>query len=900
MANQLLDILHRQPAKQDQPSYAYIWQKHGANRFRTEWFEVGEPLPPYHPDVDTYFGVHPCKSIPTKNRQGQPAPPHHIRGKIEDVASIACLFAEFDLHTKADEQAPPPPAGLPAAVAAPGEDGEGKEALLAHVRSIDPAPSCIVDSGGGYHAYWFLDHAVPATPAVQRAQAAHTNRLASHPTFPADPASKDLARVLRLPSWRSQDGTEHSSLNHKYDPPRPVTIVSLEPDRTYPLATLTAAASAGPTFTVTFTPEGPRGLGEPEIVTVADIKTYVTHAVSREFTRVRRSTEGTRNTNLNQAAFAIGRYIDAADLDIEYLAQQLLNAALQVGLDRSEAVTTLARALAAGQEDPVIFRVPEDVIEDFATATSVPERIALRKELTTMLAPADATVKEAYLDAAKQAGMGGKTSLAKSISQSRATDADVRDQFLDAHPNISYHPALEWMTYQAGYYTEVPEATVKRLVASTINDADRSTLTAARVDSITKLVYWEVCRPIDAWDQADLVVCSNGTLDLSPGQPIKLRPHRRDDWSTHNVSYDYPSTPLTQLSQSCPNFLKVTSRLPPGLAAFLQEYVGYCLTSDTRHDIMIWLVGRPGSGKSTLVRGILTALGNHATMLSLRELNRSRFALNAISGKTLIYGTDVGTDFADNTEALNTLVSGDPIRVEAKYSNPVEMRPTAKVLWAMTRMPQLRDPDDGLFRRVQVIHIPPLPPQDADPDLRLAVEQEGPGILQWAIAGLKRLRARGRFDVPSAVRDWTIRYRDDQDKTGHFVHDCLSPYLDKDGNPAPYISPVTLTAIGLAPGEELHLLGPESLGAGPEAKDLARASDAYRAYREWCKINGYNPLGKYKMYDDLRRLGVGVEAIHSQQRLTTHGLRPKSDWDPEHKTFTITTGDGSTTITGGL
>ncbi len=896
-ARQLLDLLHRPPGEGAQgPAYCYIWQKvRGQQAGRTLWYEVGEEFPPFQESADLYFSVHPCKGIPTHNQRGKPAPPYRVRGKIEDIASVAAIFAEFDVHADA---APPAP-GLPTA-------GETSKAdLLDYILALDPAPSVVVDSGGGFHAYWLLSAPVKASRLAIELQANWVRWLAAPPSAPsnpsrpylADPASKDLARVLRLPG----------TFNHKYDPPRPVQIVHWRPDLTYSTSELRASlplnrpgsgsgSGSGQIFSISFNhpaatthPTTGASTADLQIVTVADVRQYMTRILRQELRRVRTASEGDRNNALNQAAFALGRYVDAAGLNAEALASRLLDAALSVKLPRREAAQTIQAALDAGMEEmpPLVFRTPEDIIEDAAQVDSPQALIALRREFARVLSTADTTARDTWAEAAKEAGLGGKTILQQAIKDSRPTDADVRDLVLEQHPNLVYHPALEWMHYDQGAWEPTPDHTVKRWIMNSLDEVDRPSLTSSRVESVANLLFWSTCRELENWDQRDIVVCTNGTIDLDPTRPLKLRPHRRDDYSTHRVEY---ALPKGHFAQQCPAFLKVVSRLPEPEVQFLQEYIGYCLTRDTRHDVMVWIVGRPGSGKSTLIRGILTALGGHATMVSLRELARSRFALNNIVGKTLIYGTDVGTDFLSNTDVLNALVSGDPIRVEAKYANAFEILPTAKVLWAMTKKPALSDPDDGLFRRVQLITMPPLPSDQADPNIRVQVEQEGPGILAWAIQGLLRLRQRGHFLIPKSVRAHTTAYRDDMDKTQHFASDCLQVIPPDQRANAPVVnSPADASAGAIA------------AAARPAPGEPVRAAAVYAAYKAWCKISGYNALGRNKFYEELRRLDVDLGSRSSGQAhlvCFSHQLLPRSEWDLEAIQFEITDSESGKTVKG--
>jgi hypothetical protein len=159
-------------------TYAYLWR---SSDKQSRYFAVGTATPAAtSPNV--YFGVHPV----TTRR------PAHERGRIEDVAAVNCLFAEFDC-----------------------KDFGSKDAIREHLEARAMLwPSVIVDSGGGWHCYWLLDQPhILRNDADRKAAAALQARFVL--AIGGDPGAKDLARVLRLPG----------TLNAKYDPPRPVEII---------------------------------------------------------------------------------------------------------------------------------------------------------------------------------------------------------------------------------------------------------------------------------------------------------------------------------------------------------------------------------------------------------------------------------------------------------------------------------------------------------------------------------------------------------------------------------------------------------------------------------------------------------------------------------------------------
>lgn len=75
---------------------------------------------------------------------------------------------------------------------------------------------------------------------------------------------------------------------------------------------------------------------------------YVEAALRSAIEHITGAGEGTRNTILNQEAFALCRFVRNGNLSTHALAEALAAAALQAGLPAREVATTLASALCAG------------------------------------------------------------------------------------------------------------------------------------------------------------------------------------------------------------------------------------------------------------------------------------------------------------------------------------------------------------------------------------------------------------------------------------------------------------------------------------------------------------------------------------------------------------------------
>ena len=182
------------------------WWRDGDKK--SSWWPVGKPTNPAPTKRNLYFGVNPSREIPAADD------PANVRSRIETIAAINTLFAEFDAK----------------------DFTGGKPAALAHVHGLGNAPSVIIDSGGGYHCYWLLaDPFIIATDADrQRAralQAAWVNHVGS------DGGAKDLARVLRVPGTKNY--------KPEYGPNFPtVAIISADLARLYTVADLDMTTQA--------------------------------------------------------------------------------------------------------------------------------------------------------------------------------------------------------------------------------------------------------------------------------------------------------------------------------------------------------------------------------------------------------------------------------------------------------------------------------------------------------------------------------------------------------------------------------------------------------------------------------------------------------------------------------
>ena len=258
----------------------------------------------------------------------------------------------------------------------------------------------------------------------------------------------------------------------------------------------------------------------------------------------------------------------------------------------------------------------------------------------------------------------------------------------------------------------------------------------------------------------EYIAVENGLLDLDAylrGQPDVLQ-HHTPEWFTP-VCLPYAFDPAAV----CPrwtDFIEWMFKQDRELIQFVQEWFGYCLVVDHSQHTFVMVVGDGANGKSVLLDTLKNLVGRENCSSVALESFEGRFDLSMTVGKLINVVAEVG-DVAKLPEGkLKAFVAGDAMTFDRKHRDPLQVNPTARLVFATNKLPKFADRSDGIWRR-----FVPLPceatiaPQDQNRALAKELCEELPGILNWALKGLQSLRARGFFVVPKASKSLLAEHR---------------------------------------------------------------------------------------------------------------------------------------------
>jgi putative DNA primase/helicase len=263
----------------------------------------------------------------------------------------------------------------------------------------------------------------------------------------------------------------------------------------------------------------------------------------------------------------------------------------------------------------------------------------------------------------------------------------------------------------------------------------------------------------------------NGTLDLNTGE---LHAHRFDDLLTKitGVTYDPDAR--------CPRWDSFLEEVIPDLEvrAFLQRSLGLALTDITREQCLWFLYGRGRNGKTTLLNAVRHVLGDYgsstkaSTLMIKQHGDDKRNDIAVLRGTRFVSATET-EDGQRMAEALIKEMTGeDPVTARLLYAEFFSFHPTFKIFLAANHKPIISGVDLAIWRRIHLVPFEQtIPEEKVDGLLPVALQAEGPGILNWLIAGYRAYVERG-LQVPQAVRAATAAYRHESDPLADFLEDA--------------------------------------------------------------------------------------------------------------------------------
>ena len=155
-----------------------------------------------------------------------------------------------------------------------------------------------------------------------------------------------------------------------------------------------------------------------------------------------------------------------------------------------------------------------------------------------------------------------------------------------------------------------------------------------------------------------------------------------------------------------------------------------------------------------------------------------QFGLQSIIDKTVNISAEneIKDSNGVNTENLKAVISGDNITIDIKHKEPIDYKPICKLIFLVNSLPNTSDLTHGYFRKILIVPFNrKFEGKDKDVNLFEKIKKmEMSGILNWALEGLKRLRANDyKFTESRAINEVLDKYQEEQNPVIRFVQDMF-------------------------------------------------------------------------------------------------------------------------------
>jgi putative DNA primase/helicase len=769
-----------------------------------------------------------------------------------------------------------------------------------------PAPTYVVDSGGGLQVYWVLTKRVDAE--TWKAYAQKLKALAKRLGMLADPSrTADIASVLRIPG----------TLNHKYDPPRPVTLTEAAEqfiERDDMLSAIDAAhARLCGAPAVIAVPSRPSAQGEaaatygsPNLDKLGsalavlppdcDEATWKLHRLAPLARAAREHPEmapdlrklamdwssgalrgepskawvtpGNTNGLTGEAAFE-GQWTrflnDTHNGNTASLGTIYFHAREAGWDDRSddfEVIDTESEEDAASSSlaqaqltiDALLVKVQDG---DFA-APLEPENLAA---LSVLYGADQAAYQRARIKlkkANRQVPLG-------------AIDREMRTRVGDNGAAPTHHGYAKtlikgltvtgWKPISHGGELYVVDPATKLWVRKDLGKLAK--LVAEKHDALDNCTRRSDYNGI-AQHAVTLIADDNFFAEAPVGLACPGGFHRIDDGQVK-------LEPLTPAHRQRVQLPFTPAQLPtPQFDAFLhetfasktagEEHEQICVLQEIAGAVMLGLMprhqkavmfydpfGRSGKGTfERILRGLVPSI--FVTAVSPFCWHREYFAVALLGSRLNVVG-----ELPDNepipAAMFKSVIGGDLITGRNPTHRPVSFTNEAAHLFMSNHLINSRDQSEAFFARWLLVEFPNSRLRSGlplDPGLaERIVAAEMPGIAHWALTGAMRLLNSGAFSTSSVHDRLMARWRRCNSSLEEFIHECCS-------------------------------LGPKD----DNAFKVGRA-ELYREYASWCEDSGRKPFAKSRVKELLEHnIGLGITWAKLNGYEIFRGVRMKPSGAP--------------------
>jgi hypothetical protein len=661
-------------------------------------------------------------------------------------------------------------------------DGEpGRDEVLRQLARLRYLPSATVFSGNGVHAYWLFKEPMPTQGSIERIEAA-LRQLADH--VAGDLPVCEVARVLRMPG-------SHNTKNGAWNE---VEITSFDPERRYELDDLE------------------EWLSEVSPIMLRKKREHALPAGETDFFAEYARQHGIKAPIDVEARLAAMMFMGGEDSSIHQTQLAVSAALLNKGVPVDEVVAILMDATrrAAGEysarwnwprEERKIRGMCATWLKKHPPEERKPKP-APKAELRSIEGGVTRSVPPQQDQEQQQVASGGaqvipmpasKSAIARKSEQHITLGQAVLAHMRSQGEEIIRTKDGTWFFTGGIWCLRVEDDWVKVRI--------EQACVGLGFKSVTKLINethnWIERRPElwrddeIRWDQHGKIPTRSGLVDPPTGA---LEPARPDHFCTWRVEVDYDP------AVACPWWETMIADLfgdreaaeRAALIRVVQEVIGAALIDKKSRAlskaIVFWGIvfwGIENLGKSGPLDVIAGLFGGQVIGASIGSIEGTHGMMPFTRRLPWVLHEAFGGQWHFSAN-VKSIITQEPVSINIKNGPVVTQVVRAPIFWATNFQPQFKEATRAIVSRMIIIEVSrrfdeKKPIGAAAEALRrgftkpgeLIVATELPGLLNWAIAGLRRALERGSIETTDSIDETADAIHRDSNLVVGFLDECI-------------------------------------------------------------------------------------------------------------------------------
>jgi P4 family phage/plasmid primase-like protien len=359
------------------------------------------------------------------------------------------------------------------------------------------------------------------------------------------------------------------------------------------------------------------------------------------------------------------------------------------------------------------------------------------------------------------------------------------------------HGRLHFCKYENGLWSVISDGEITRwlipklqAVLNTISREKHSTIKILNEAAQHVIRHADVCLDEQIqWNNHGKVPTLDGLVDPFT---LEIEPFKPEHYATWCLNAHYDRT------AKCPFWERMLrdsfgDKSPDDrdtTITLVQDISGLSLIDNKpkslRTALVLW--GPGDTGKTSLAKVLGGLLSDDPITTPLADLNNAHGTQAFLRRAPWVLGEAFNPTGWNLSDRVKSIISGDEIEINPKNQKAISIKVNAPPFWCTNHSPKFKEPTGTMVERMTIVHVTRVfdkgHPVGVAADARrinpawwpydLVLTNEKPGLLNWALAGLKRALERGRLVNTADGAGLLDEVRDESNIVRPFIRECVA------------------------------------------------------------------------------------------------------------------------------